>query len=312
MRDGAAVEYRARSAVVRQSRARLHPHLVGGGPARATRAPLSKPGDGPVRGSCHDSAQRQGRIGHRPHRRDLAPRPRKLFRRAGAPPCSGDRPRDADLNGPRYSPEVPGGRYSSVDVLRSGGRCTKAGVADCIAEFGAPRHPGQHHRLPTRCAHTPTMTDEEWNRGPRRQTSTGRFTCAVAALPALVGGVAGQTLSTSRPSRVWRARFYSAGVLARPSTELVGTDPRVGHRVHEGEAPRQRGVPRRAMPTAQSTEFHPSPTTPTGDLIMRHRIAPRIHGDGRRGQGRSRSWPATTRRPFMARSTRVDNGKGAD
>ena len=64
MRGGAAIEYRPAAELFAATRARLHPRLVGGGPARATaRRCVTRPA--PVRGSCHDAAHRQGRIGHR-------------------------------------------------------------------------------------------------------------------------------------------------------------------------------------------------------------------------------------------------------
>ena len=198
--------------------------------------------------------------------------------------------------------EVPGGRYSSVDVSDPAA-CTKA-VADCIAEFGRldilANIAGFHQMR-----HTPTMTDEEWNRDLAVNLN-GPFYLCRAALPHLLAG-AGNIVNVASIAGV-EGEVYSAGYCAAKHG-LVGLTRALAIEFTK-ERLRVNAVCPGGMPTVQSTEFTP-PDNADWDLIMRI-ASPR---------GFMETVDVAKAIAFLASDDaaaihgavyRVDNGKGAD
>ena len=113
--------------------------------------------------------------------------------------------RDADRMAVVFA-DVPGGKYSSVDI--SDPAACRQAVADCVAEFGRldilANIAGFHQMR-----HTPTMTDEEWDRD-LAVNLTGRS--IYAGLPLRISWNPAATSSTSRRSRASKVRF------TRPAT----------------------------------------------------------------------------------------------
>jgi len=75
--------------------------------------------------------------------------------------------------------KVPGGKYASVDI--SDPAACRQAVADCVAEFGRLdilANVAGFHRM----RHTPTTTDEEWDRDLAVNLN-GPFYLCRAALP---------------------------------------------------------------------------------------------------------------------------------
>ena len=131
--------------------------------------------------------------------------------------------------------DVPGGKYASVDISDPAA-CTQA-VADCVAEFGRLdilANVAGFHRM----RHTPTMTDEEWNKDLAVNLN-GPFYLCRAALPHLLAA-GGNIVNVASIAGV---EGEVIGRVLRGQARADRADPRVGHRVHEGEAARQRGVP---------------------------------------------------------------------
>ena len=119
--------------------------------------------------------------------------------------------RDADRMATVFA-EVPGGRYSSVDIAEPAA-CRQA-VADCVAEFGRLDvlvNVAGFHQM----RHTPTMTDDDWDRDLAVNLN-GPFYLCRAALPHLLESAA--TSSTCHRSRASRARS------TRPATAPPSTD----------------------------------------------------------------------------------------
>ena len=118
--------------------------------------------------------------------------------------------RDADRMAEVFA-HVPGGKYASVDISDPAA-CAQA-VADCVAEFGrldVLANIAGFHKM----RHTPTMTDEEWDKDLAVNLN-GPFYLCRAALRTCWRPAA--TSSTSRRSRVWKVRSTQRGI-ARPST----------------------------------------------------------------------------------------------
>jgi meso-butanediol dehydrogenase / (S,S)-butanediol dehydrogenase / diacetyl reductase len=135
-------------------------------------------------------------------------------------------------------------------------RGMRAAVADCVAAFGRLDvlvNVAGFHQM----RHTPTMTDAEWERDLVVNLH-GPFYLCRAALPHLLEA-GGNIVNVSSIAGV-EGEVYSAGYCAAKHG-LIGTDPRPRRRVHEGQAARERGVPRWHA-TAQATEFR-HPTTRT-------------------------------------------------
>ena len=209
--------------------------------------------------------------------------------------------RDADRMAEVFA-EVPGGRYSSVDVSDPAA-CTKA-VADCIAEFGRldilANIAGFHQMR-----HTPTMTDEEWNRDLAVNLN-GPFYLCRAALPHLLAG-AGNIVNVASIAGV-EGEVYSAGYCAAKHG-LIGLTRALAIEFTK-EKLRVNALCPGGMQTAQSTEFTP-PDNADWDLIMRI-ASPR---------GFMETVDVAKAIAFLASDDaaaihgavyRVDNGKGAD
>jgi meso-butanediol dehydrogenase/(S,S)-butanediol dehydrogenase/diacetyl reductase len=167
--------------------------------------------------------------------------------------------RDADRMATVFD-AVPGGKYASVDI--AGAAACRDAVEWCVAEFGRLDvlvNVAGYHQM----RHTPTMTDEEWDRDLAVNLN-GPFYLCRAALPHLLE--TGATSSTSRPSRVSRVRSTRPGT-ARPSTGLVGLTRALAVE-YTKEKIRVNAVCPGGMPTPQATEFT-APDNADWDLIMR-------------------------------------------
>jgi meso-butanediol dehydrogenase / (S,S)-butanediol dehydrogenase / diacetyl reductase len=112
--------------------------------------------------------------------------------------------RDADRMATVFE-QVPGGKYASVDIADPAA-CRQA-VTDCVAEFGRldilANIAGFHQMR-----HTPTMTDEEWNRDLAVNLN-GPFYLCRAALPHLLE-TGGNIVNVSSIAGV-EGEVYSAG-----------------------------------------------------------------------------------------------------
>jgi NAD(P)-dependent dehydrogenase (short-subunit alcohol dehydrogenase family) len=89
--------------------------------------------------------------------------------------------RDADRMAEVFA-DVPGGKYASVDISDPAA-CKKA-VAECVGEFGrldVLANIAGFHKM----RHTPTMTDEEWDKDLAVNLN-GPFYLCRAALPHLL------------------------------------------------------------------------------------------------------------------------------
>jgi NAD(P)-dependent dehydrogenase (short-subunit alcohol dehydrogenase family) len=155
---------------------------------------------------------------------------------------------------------VPGGKYSSVDVSDRAA-CGRA-VADCVAEFGRldilANIAGFHQMR-----HTPTMTDEDWDRDLAVNLN-GPFYLCRAALPHLLES-GGNIVNVASIAGV-EGEVYSAGYCAAKHG-LIGLTRALAVEFTK-EKLRVNAVCPGGMPTAQATEF----TAPEGadwGLIMR-------------------------------------------
>src|SRR6476661_5777319 len=112
--------------------------------------------------------------------------------------------RDADRMATVFE-EVPGGKYSSVDIADPAA-CRQA-VADCVAEFGRldilANIAGFHQMR-----HTPTMTDDDWDRDLAVNLN-GPFYLCRAALPHLLES-GGNIVNVASIAGV-EGQAYSAG-----------------------------------------------------------------------------------------------------
>jgi meso-butanediol dehydrogenase / (S,S)-butanediol dehydrogenase / diacetyl reductase len=156
--------------------------------------------------------------------------------------------------------DVPGGRFSSVDVT-SAAACTQA-VADAVAAFGrldVLANVAGFHQM----RHTPTMTDDDWERDLAVNLH-GPFYLCRAALPHLLD-VGGNIVNVSSIAGV-EGEVYSAGYCAAKHG-IVGLTKALAVEFTKDRL-RVNAVCPGGMPTAQTTEFS-APEGADWDLIMR-------------------------------------------
>jgi meso-butanediol dehydrogenase / (S,S)-butanediol dehydrogenase / diacetyl reductase len=156
--------------------------------------------------------------------------------------------------------DLPGGRFSSVDIATS--QACRQAVADCIEEFGRLDvlvNVAGFHQM----RHTPTMTDEEWERDLAVNLHAPFFLCR-AALPHLLA-TGGNIVNVSSIAGV-EGEVYSAGYCAAKHG-LIGLTRALAVEFTK-EKLRVNAVCPGGMPTAQSTEFQ-APEGADWDLIMR-------------------------------------------
>jgi meso-butanediol dehydrogenase / (S,S)-butanediol dehydrogenase / diacetyl reductase len=209
--------------------------------------------------------------------------------------------RDADRMAEVFG-DVPGGKYTSVDISDPAA-CTRA-VADCVAEFGRVdilANVAGFHQM----RHTPTMTDEDWDRDLAVNLN-GPFYLCRAALPHLLA-VGGNIVNVASIAGV-EGEVYSAGYRAAKHG-LIGLTRALAIEFTK-ENLRVNAVCPGGMPTAQSTEFQ-APENADWDLILRI-ASPR---------GFMETVDVAKAIAFLASDDaaaihgavyRVDNGKGAD
>jgi len=156
--------------------------------------------------------------------------------------------------------DVPGGRYSSVDVTTPAA-CRQA-VADCVAAFGRLDvlvNVAGFHKM----RHTMAVTDEDWERDLAVNLH-GPFYLCRAALPHLLE-VGGNIVNVASIAGV-EGEVYSAGYCAAKHG-LVGLTKALAVEFTK-EKLRVNVVCPGGMPTAQSTEFE-APDEADWDLILR-------------------------------------------
>ena len=167
--------------------------------------------------------------------------------------------RDADRMAEVFA-DVPGGRYLSVDI--SDPAACKRAVADCVAAFGRldilANIAGFHQMR-----HTPTMTDEEWDRDLAVNLN-GPFYLCRAALPHLLD-CGGNIVNVASIAGV-EGEVYSAGYCAAKHG-LVGLTRALAIEFTK-EKLRVNAVCPGGMPTAQATEFA-APEGADWNLILR-------------------------------------------
>lgn len=156
--------------------------------------------------------------------------------------------------------EVPDGRFSSVDISTS--QACRQAVADCVEEFGRLDilvNVAGFHQM----RHTPTMTDEEWERDLAVNLHAPFYLCR-AALPHLLE-TGGNIVNVSSIAGV-EGEVYSAGYCAAKHG-LIGLTRALAVEFTK-ERLRVNAVCPGGMPTAQTTEFQ-APDGADWDLIMR-------------------------------------------
>jgi NAD(P)-dependent dehydrogenase (short-subunit alcohol dehydrogenase family) len=167
--------------------------------------------------------------------------------------------RDADRMAEVFA-DVPGGRFASVDITAPAA-CRQA-VDDCVSAFGRLDvlvNVAGFHRM----RHTPTMSDEEWERDLAVNLH-GPFYLCRAALPHLLA-VGGNIVNVASIAGV-EGEVYSAGYCAAKHG-LVGLTKALAVEFTKDEL-RVNVVCPGGMPTAQATEFQ-APENADWDLIMR-------------------------------------------
>jgi meso-butanediol dehydrogenase / (S,S)-butanediol dehydrogenase / diacetyl reductase len=156
--------------------------------------------------------------------------------------------------------DVPGGRYSSVDITTPA--ACKQAVADCVAAFGRLDvlvNVAGFHQM----RHTPTMSDEDWERDLAVNLH-GPFYLCRAALPHLLDA-GGNIVNVASIAGV-EGEVYSAGYCAAKHG-LVGLTKALAVEFTK-EKLRVNAVCPGGMPTAQATEFE-APDNADWDLILR-------------------------------------------
>jgi meso-butanediol dehydrogenase / (S,S)-butanediol dehydrogenase / diacetyl reductase len=156
--------------------------------------------------------------------------------------------------------EVPGGKYSSVDISDPGA-CKRA-VADCVAAFGRLdilANVAGFHQM----RHTPMMTDDEWDKDLAVNLS-GPFYLCRASLPHLL--TAGGNIVNVASIAGVEGEVYSAGYCAAKHG-LIGLTRALAVEFTK-ENLRVNAVCPGGMPTAQATEFK-APDNADWELIMR-------------------------------------------
>src|SRR3954462_419989 len=167
--------------------------------------------------------------------------------------------RDADRMAEVFA-DVPGGKYASVDISDPAA-CTQA-VANCVAEFGRLdilANVAGFHKM----RHTPTTTDEEWDRDLAVNLN-GPFYLSRAALPHLLEA-GGNIVNVSSIAGV-EGEVYSAGYCAAKHG-LIGLTPALAIEFTK-EKLRVNAVCPGGMPTAQATEIE-APENADWNLILR-------------------------------------------
>lgn len=197
--------------------------------------------------------------------------------------------------------DVPGGRYASVDVTTPA--ACKAAVADCISAFGRLDvlvNVAGFHQM----RHTPTMSDEDWDRDLAVNLN-GPFYLCRAALPHLLE-VGGNIVNVASIAGV-EGEVYSAGYCAAKHG-LVGLTRALAVEFTKNEL-RVNVICPGGMPTAQTTEFE-APENADWDLIMR--IASPRGFMATEDVARSIAFVAGDDAAAIHGAViRVDNGKGA-
>ena len=184
-------------------------------------------------------------------------RHRTAFRRAGRSVFG--IARDADRMAVVFA-DVPGGKYSSVDI--SDPAACRQAVADCVAEFGRLdilANVAGFHQM----RHTPTMTDEEWDRDLAVNLNGPFYLCRAALAHLLESG--GNIVNVSSIAGV-EGEVYSAGYCAAKHG-LIGLTRALAIEFTKDKL-RVNAVCPGGMPTAQSTEFH-APENADWNLILR-------------------------------------------
>jgi NAD(P)-dependent dehydrogenase (short-subunit alcohol dehydrogenase family) len=156
--------------------------------------------------------------------------------------------------------DVPDGKFSSVDISTS--QACRQAVADCVEQFGRLDilvNVAGFHQM----RHTPTMTDEEWERDLAVNLHAP-FYLSRAALPHLLA-TGGNIVNVSSIAGV-EGEVYSAGYCAAKHG-LIGLTRALAIEFTK-EKLRVNAVCPGGMPTAQSTEFQ-APEGADWDLIMR-------------------------------------------
>jgi meso-butanediol dehydrogenase / (S,S)-butanediol dehydrogenase / diacetyl reductase len=198
--------------------------------------------------------------------------------------------------------DLPGGKFSSVDI--SDPPACKQAVADCVAEFGrldVLANVAGFHQM----RHTPTMTDEDWDRDLAVNLN-GPFYLCRAALPHLLE-TGGNIVNVASIAGV-EGEVYSAGYCAAKHG-LIGLTRALAIEFTK-EKLRVNAICPGGMATAQVTDFA-APDNADWNLIMRI-ASPRGFMD-----------PVDVAKviAFLASDDaaaihgavyRVDNGKGAD
>jgi meso-butanediol dehydrogenase/(S,S)-butanediol dehydrogenase/diacetyl reductase len=209
--------------------------------------------------------------------------------------------RDADRMAEVFA-DVPGGKYASVDI--SDPAACKTAVAECVGEFGrldVLANIAGFHKM----RHTPTMTDEEWDKDLAVNLN-GPFYLCRAALPHLLA-TGGNIVNVASIAGV-EGEVYSAGYCAAKHG-LIGLTRALAIEFTK-EKLRVNAVCPGGMPTAQSTEFE-APENADWNLILRI-ASPR---------GFMETVDVAKAIAFLASDDataihgavyRVDNGKGAD
>jgi meso-butanediol dehydrogenase/(S,S)-butanediol dehydrogenase/diacetyl reductase len=167
--------------------------------------------------------------------------------------------RDADRMATVFD-AVPGGKYASVDI--AGAAACRDAVEWCVAEFGRLDvlvNVAGYHQM----RHTPTMTDEEWDRDLAVNLN-GPFYLCRAALPHLLE-TGGNIVNVTSIAGV-EGEVYSAGYCAAKHG-LVGLTRALAVE-YTKEKIRVNAVCPGGMPTPQATEFT-APDNADWDLIMR-------------------------------------------
>jgi len=155
---------------------------------------------------------------------------------------------------------VPGGAYASVDIT-SAQACRDA-VAGCVERFGR-LDVLVNARASTRCGTPCRWPTADWDYDLAVKPQRGRSTCAVRPCRTC-WRVGGNIVNVTSIAGV-EGEVYSAGTARQTRTGRA--DPRSGHRVHQGPAAGQRGVPG-GMLTPQVTDFV-APDNADFNLIMR-------------------------------------------
>src|SRR5689334_23351532 len=167
--------------------------------------------------------------------------------------------RDADRMATVFE-NVPGGKYASVDI--SDPAACKQAIADCVAEFGRldilANIAGFHQMR-----HTPTMTDQDWDRDLAVNLN-GPFYLCRAALPHLLE-TGGNIVNVSSIAGI-EGEVYSAGYCAAKHG-LVGLTRALAIEF-TADRLRVNAVCPGGMVTPQATEFA-APDNADWNLIMR-------------------------------------------